>query len=259
MNAVAIMTAVRTSQQWVTLINGAWQKTVDGIIETGRLLIQCKEEIGHGSFEAMVQSNLNFDPDTAQRLMAIARNPILSNAANSRLLPPSWYTLYGLTKIDEKLGEGTLVAMIKDGTVNPKTKGKEITALLKTNKQRVQSEVLTRTIEALRANPGLTQRECKELTGAHPTTWARAMSTLGIIPKARGGSLKGRVSNNKKLEIFSRTVTTVSQTCELVEQISMPDFTGNMGKAKAALIELENGIKLIKSLIVLIKREIENA
>jgi hypothetical protein len=37
---------------------------------------------------------------TAQMLMAVARHSVLSNTAHGRLLPPSWRTLYELTKLD---------------------------------------------------------------------------------------------------------------------------------------------------------------
>jgi hypothetical protein len=40
----------------------------------------------------MVKDKLPFEPSTAQRLMAIARNRVLSNRAHAHVLPPSWMT-----------------------------------------------------------------------------------------------------------------------------------------------------------------------
>jgi hypothetical protein len=116
-------------RHWQGRICNVWQKCVENIIDTGRLLIAAKDELKHGSFETMVQSELPFGPDTAQRLMVIARHPILSNAAHAPLLPPSWMTLYELTKLDDKLGDGTLQKKIKDGSITPRLERKDVVAM----------------------------------------------------------------------------------------------------------------------------------
>src|SRR5215467_5758063 len=93
---------------------------VENIIKRGKLLIEAKEELEHGSFEATVKRHMS--ADTAQMLMAIARNPILTKTDHGRLLPPSWRTLYELTKLDNDV----LIASIKDGTINPKMERKDV-------------------------------------------------------------------------------------------------------------------------------------
>jgi hypothetical protein len=67
-----------------------------------------------GEFEAMVRDDLRLDPATARRLMIIAGNPVIANRAHAHALPPSWFTLYELTKVEPKV----LQAAIKDGRVN---------------------------------------------------------------------------------------------------------------------------------------------
>jgi hypothetical protein len=42
---------------------------------------------------------------TAQRLMKITRHSILANGAHGHLLPPSWRTLYEMTKLDQRTEE----------------------------------------------------------------------------------------------------------------------------------------------------------
>ena len=74
-----------------------------------------EEPLAHGEYEAMIERDLPFSSSTAQRLAKIAHHPVLSKAAHAQALPPSWMTLYELTKVPEPL----LAAMIKDGTVNP--------------------------------------------------------------------------------------------------------------------------------------------
>jgi hypothetical protein len=114
---------------WTKRINDAWQKSAEAIIETGRLLVNAKEgpdSLPHGEFTNMVQLKLNFGQSTASRLMLIAKNTQLSNHAHVHTLPPSWGTLYELTKLPEPL----LLEKIKDGTITPKTERKEIMELL---------------------------------------------------------------------------------------------------------------------------------
>jgi hypothetical protein len=48
-------------------------------LETGRLLLEAKEKLGHGHFQRMVTSgNLPFDKQMAEMFMSIARNRVLS-------------------------------------------------------------------------------------------------------------------------------------------------------------------------------------
>jgi len=68
------------AKNWANEIKSAWQKSVDGIFETGRLLIDAKAALPHGKFEKMVRSELPFRERTAQMLMAIAADTRLAKA-----------------------------------------------------------------------------------------------------------------------------------------------------------------------------------
>src|SRR6266436_6617548 len=83
-------------------IAAAWQKSIEAIIETGRRLIDARKELAHGEFLAMIKNDLPFGEDTAERLIKIARDPRLSNSAHGRILPPSWRTLFELTKLNDE-------------------------------------------------------------------------------------------------------------------------------------------------------------
>jgi hypothetical protein len=98
---------------------------VDSIIETGRLVQQAKTELKHVEFLDMVKDDLPFDRTTAFRLMAIAENPVIANVAHVHHLPPSWGTLYELTKLPAEM----LEARIIDGTVNAKMQRNQAVAL----------------------------------------------------------------------------------------------------------------------------------
>jgi hypothetical protein len=119
------------SQPYAKQITAAWQKGVDSIVETGRLLVRAKHEMPYPEFQAMVAGELPFDKRTAERLMVIAEHPVISSATHVSRLPPSWGTLYDLVRLDKKHGEGTVLARIEDGTITPKTQRKHVAALLK--------------------------------------------------------------------------------------------------------------------------------
>ena len=116
----------RTSDTyWAAQIRASWQKCVTSIIETGKLLIEAKGQLGHGRFEAMNKTKLPFSPRTAQMLMCIAEHPVISNANHGSHLPPSWRTLYELTKIPDKM----LLAKIADGTIRADLERKDVAKL----------------------------------------------------------------------------------------------------------------------------------
>jgi hypothetical protein len=116
------MTGDRSAEyHWGEQIKSAWQKSVEGIIECGRLLIQAKGALPHGRFQDMVEAELPFNVRAAERLMAIAQDARLTNPTHVSLLPPHWGTLYELTRLDDDIFEGKL----KDGTIHPEMTRKD--------------------------------------------------------------------------------------------------------------------------------------
>jgi hypothetical protein len=100
--ALSALVVVETPRDlWAHEIRSAWQSSVDGILRTGCLLVAAKADpkLPRGQFEAMIEKDLPFKPRTAQRLMKIARHQLISNATHVSLLPPSWGTLYELTRL----------------------------------------------------------------------------------------------------------------------------------------------------------------
>jgi hypothetical protein len=91
-------TTTTAHSTWAKKICAAWQDSVRSIIKCGELLISAKDDLKgkHG------ENELPFSSSTAQRLMAIARDRRLTNPAHMQLLPPSWGTLYELTKLDDE-------------------------------------------------------------------------------------------------------------------------------------------------------------
>ncbi len=88
-------------KRWAIKITTAWQKTVNGIFEVCRLLVAARAALKdgeHGKFKALIRE-LPFGYRTAYMLIAIAEDKRLVNHGSK--LPPSWRTLYELTRLDE--------------------------------------------------------------------------------------------------------------------------------------------------------------
>ena len=108
--------------RWAEQINAQWRQSYASVIEAGRILLEAKACLPHGSFEAMVQRQLEFSPSTAQRLMIIARDHRLTNPAHVQLLPRSYGTLYELSKLtDEQFKQG-----VERGIINPDMERKDV-------------------------------------------------------------------------------------------------------------------------------------
>ena len=119
---------IKDWRYYVTKITAAWQKSVDGIIETGAWLLEAKDKVEHGKFEEMIERELPFGPRAARMLMDIARNPVLSDRNRGSVLPPSWRTLYELSRLDEPV----LLAKIEDHTINPEMERRDVVAIAAT-------------------------------------------------------------------------------------------------------------------------------
>jgi hypothetical protein len=111
---------------FVARINDALTKSVQGFIEGGCVLIEAKDALDHGDFLEML-ADIPLDEAKAERLMAIAKHPILSDSAHVRNLPPSYSTLYELTKLPNE----KLKAMIAAGRIDRNTERKEVEELRK--------------------------------------------------------------------------------------------------------------------------------
>jgi hypothetical protein len=119
--------AVKTRAQWAAEICAAHKQSIEGILKMGRTLIAAKDALEHGSFQKMIDHDLPFDASTAQRLMKIARDPRIANAARVQLLPMAWGTLYELTK----LPDAAFAAAVESGAITPQTTRAEASQLVR--------------------------------------------------------------------------------------------------------------------------------
>jgi hypothetical protein len=104
-------------QGWAKGISKAWREGLDAIFKTGRLLVEAKADLPHGEFIAMIESKreVPFHRSTAFRLMAIVSDDKLTNDAHGQHLPPSWRTLYELTKLED----ADFAARLADSSIRP--------------------------------------------------------------------------------------------------------------------------------------------
>lgn len=138
---------------YAAAINTEWRKSVEGVLEVGRLLIQAKEKCEHGDFlrlfkghENAVSEPVPFGADAAQQLMKVASHSVISNAEFVRYLPQSWGTLYELTKLDDEV----IVAGIKAGEITPETTRSQVAAMLADPIQKPERELCVVVSEAFR-------------------------------------------------------------------------------------------------------------
>jgi hypothetical protein len=113
-----------SAEDYAARITASWRQAVTSIIETGKLLIAAKTSLKHGEFGNMVEE-LPFTARTAQRLMAIAEHPVLSNATHVSDLPASWGTLYALSLLPDE----ELEAMLANGTIHAGIERAEVEAI----------------------------------------------------------------------------------------------------------------------------------
>jgi hypothetical protein len=110
-NSIARHAATKYAQR----ITACQRKSVESIIECGRLLIAAKDELKHGEFLKMVDANLPFKRSSAQAFMRIAADGRITNNQHAGCLPAHWSTLVKLTQLPGAAFE----ARIADGTIHP--------------------------------------------------------------------------------------------------------------------------------------------
>ena len=130
-----------SAEDFASVIARRWQDSVLAIIDVGKLLMGAKNELPHGEFESMVESNkVPFGTRTARRLMAIATHSILSNRTHASDLPPSWMTVYELTRAPDQ----ALTLWLTDGTIHPEMERKDVLSLLRSLRASTRKAIASR-------------------------------------------------------------------------------------------------------------------
>lgn len=109
-------------EAWAIRISARWRMGVEAIISTGKLLLEAKDALPHGAFGAMLEQSLPFKARQAQMLMAIASDGRLSNPQYVALLPPSWGTIYDVTR----LSDDEFTRAVESGVIRPDMERRDI-------------------------------------------------------------------------------------------------------------------------------------
>jgi hypothetical protein len=119
--------------EWVAYVAPDFVQSNVSTIAGAKKLIEAKKALRKtkGSFCQLVEA-LGMDLDKAERLMVIARHPVLSDSAHARNLPLSWMTQFTLAKISAEV----LAQLIADGAVHPELERKEAERLVERVRQR---------------------------------------------------------------------------------------------------------------------------
>jgi hypothetical protein len=116
---------VQRLEVFTARFRAAIKKSIEGIIEAGRVLIEAKAQLEHGQFTDWLENELRFPAREAQTLMYLARDEVISNPSNYTALPVSPRTLWELTQIPKP----QLRELIADGTINPAMRIEDAVAL----------------------------------------------------------------------------------------------------------------------------------
>lgn len=103
-----------TVDGWAARVRPHLVAAVGNIVAAGQELTDAKTSLGHGHFGELL-NELGLTPRTAQRFMAIAGHPVLSNATHASHLPAAWTTLHELSRAEPE----QLEAAIGRGDVGP--------------------------------------------------------------------------------------------------------------------------------------------
>ena len=122
-----------------TVIAASWRNAATSIVETGRLINLAEEELSPSDYRTLriyLVENSGLSQSVVSKLKTIARNPTLLNPDYQAKLPPSYATLYHLSKIDET----KLKDAIEQGVINPNTQLRDVTSNFETVKKRRNKE-----------------------------------------------------------------------------------------------------------------------
>ncbi|MBF0153405.1 MAG: hypothetical protein HQL64_06680 [Magnetococcales bacterium] len=105
-------------------IRTAYNKSVDGIIETCRLMAIAKKELDQAAWKRL-QSSLPFTLQTIRKMVQIGESDRFQNAPMGALLPPSWRTLYEIMQLPDEI----YLKAIENGVIHPEMQRRDVETL----------------------------------------------------------------------------------------------------------------------------------
>jgi len=103
------VTPVDKAEHWARLIRQSLRRSVEALLEAGKHLLAARKDLDRGQWTKLFDQGLiPLNEREAQRLMQVARHPVLSKANSCSLLPPSPQALAALAKSDPEALEQAL-------------------------------------------------------------------------------------------------------------------------------------------------------
>jgi hypothetical protein len=113
-----------TVESFLSEIESAWNRTVQDIVEVGKVIKRAKGELG-ASYKQLVQ-RLPFSASEAGNFVRVSEHPVLSDPAYWNSLPRALNTLYYLSR----LGDSHVQEAIGSGAISPDTTLSQAKALV---------------------------------------------------------------------------------------------------------------------------------
>lgn len=124
--SLAAHTQAVSEDMLVERICTSWSGLIRSTIETGEQLIELKRQVGHGRWCELVNGDrIPFGERTAQKLVAIAAHPVLSNPTRASVLPAGWSMLAELSQVDAD----TLSEAMNSGLITPTMSRQDVRSL----------------------------------------------------------------------------------------------------------------------------------
>ena len=102
--AIEISHAKKNVDNYLISITSAWNKAAMSIIEVGRQLNEAQNNLSKIEFKQLKRELVDqriMSSSTITKLKMIANNVVLTREENQKYLPPSYETLYLLSRIEE--------------------------------------------------------------------------------------------------------------------------------------------------------------
>ena len=115
---------VKTVTEFTTKILAAWHRSVDGIIEVGRLWAEAKSTLSKAEL-ADLKAKTKFSEPTISKLISIAKDPRITAERYRAVMPASYGTLNEL----RHLSDTALETALNNGTLRPDIQREEVLAL----------------------------------------------------------------------------------------------------------------------------------
>jgi hypothetical protein len=124
-------------ENWIQEINRAFGYSTGWVIKTGILLLRAKEQLPHGQWISMFESQkMKFGLRTAEMLMRVALHPVLRNSKYSSSLPSAWSILYLLSQLPADVVEQGILS----GAIHVELKLAEARRLLQSAQANVPAD-----------------------------------------------------------------------------------------------------------------------